>query len=184
MWITQHIVARAFVWLAAMAMPVQGLPSVACGCARVTHIIETIESSQDCCSASNQSDAGRCPCTGAKVCHCGEDSCCKRQESTCCCKNPAAEQCCCSNVSCPCSAEGNCSCGANCQCGKNNTPSVPVAPPVESNSTDRVVADSAAIPSVATIHQPSTSRHQLGVYVGADALTSLDRCVILCRFTT
>ncbi len=182
MWITQHVVARTFVWLAAMVIPVQGLPSVACGCTRVTPAIGAAVPSQACCSATYQPTPTRCPCTGAKICRCGKSSSCKRQVHTCCSARPEQHSCC-SVGSCSCSDEGTCSCGANCQCGKKSTPPKPVAPPAENNSTERIVADSTALASLATIYQPCPTRQDLDVSAGTGALTSLDRCITLCRFT-
>ncbi len=182
MWITQHIAARTLVWLAAMVIPVQGFPSVACGCTRDTTAIEESVSSQACCNATSQTTSSRCPCTGANICRCGEDSSCKRQDRTCCSARTALHSCC-SGSGCACCAEGTCSCGANCQCGNNNAPTNPVAPPVENNSNERIVADSTALASLATIYQPCPTRHQLDVSAGTDASSSLDRCITLCRFT-
>lgn len=133
MWITQHIAARAFVWLAAVTIPLQGLPSVACGC-----------------SIGYTSDLQSC-CSGVKVCRCGDN---------------------------------NCSCGTSCQCGQDdNTPTEPAAPPIESSSPVRIIADSAATAFSAAIYQLSSTRRNASVGAEADASAALDRCVTLCRFT-
>ncbi|QEG35813.1 hypothetical protein Pr1d_31190 [Bythopirellula goksoeyrii] len=182
MCITQHIAARILIWLAAIAIPMQGVPTVACECSKVSHSPTKIESSEGCCCTDSQAESGRCPCTGAKVCHCGEDSSCKQQSRTCCSVSPERHSCC-SGGTCPCCADGNCSCGANCQCGKNNAPTEPVCPPVENNSPERIIADATVLASLATIYQPCPTHQSLSVTVGSESLTSLDRCITLCRFT-
>lgn len=182
MYITHHIAARTLIWLAAIAIPMQGVPTVACNCSRVTHSPKEIEPSQGCCSSASQQGLCRCPCTGATVCHCGEDSSCKQQTHSCCSESPEKKSCC-SGGTCPCCAEGNCSCGANCQCGKSSAPTEPVCPPVENNSPERIIADSTALVSLATIYQPCPTRHYLSVSADSALLTSLDRCITLCRFT-
>ena len=192
MWITQHIAARTFVWLAAVTIPVQGLPSVACGCTSgITSAVE-VEQSKGCCCADSssvagttpasccsQQTAGPCRCTGARICRCGEASPCQQQSSTCCSGSKASNSCCSRGDS-----TTGCSCGDNCQCGKSNTPTKPAAPPVENSSPERNLVDSAAGTFSDTVYLPSTTRQHTDLCAGADAaLSALDRCVTLCRFT-
>ncbi len=73
MWITRLITARTFVWLAAMAIPFQGLPSATCGCTTVEHSSETSSCCQQesaCCSsvALPEND---CQCS--TDCQCGDN---------------------------------------------------------------------------------------------------------------
>ena len=192
MWITQHIAARTFVWLAALAIPMQGVPSTACGCTSNATCSNEAEQSQNCCCASSptafsetassccsQEAVGTCRCTGAKVCRCGEASACHQQSRTCCSRNKTSNSCCLSNDS-----KTGCSCGDNCQCGKSNTPAEPVAPPVENSSPERNLVDSTAAASFETAYLPSktTSWHS-DLCFGVDVLSALGRCVTLCRFT-
>ena len=157
MWITQHIAARTFVWLAALTIPVQGMPSVACGCTSGMQCSVEVEQSQGCCCASSpsgtdttpasccsQQTVGPCRCTGAKVCRCGEASPCHQQNRTCCSGKKASNSCCSGDNS-----TNGCSCGDNCQCGQNNTPAEPAVPPVDNSSPERILVDSAAASSAA-----------------------------------
>ena len=192
MWITKHIAARTFVWLAAATIPVQNLPSVACGCTSgMTCSVEAGQSQGCCCASSSsvssstpasccgQKAAGPCRCTGAKVCRCGEASPCHQQSRTCCSGNKTSKSCCSGN-----DCRTGCSCGDNCQCGKSNTPAEPAAPPVENSSPERNLVDSAAAASFEAAYLPSTTRRQhFNMCAGVDVLSALDRCVTLCRFT-
>jgi hypothetical protein len=200
MWITQQITARIFVWLAAVVIPFQGVPSTTCGCTTAGVRSHETNVTQSCCDSSlatpgktsasccSQKRIGRCCCTGAKVCRCGEGSPCRRQSRACCSVQATNGSCCSGSDSvarqkagCQCGAD--CPCGANCQCGKPNAPSEPAAPPVENSSPERIVASSAAVASLATVCQPSTTRQHLDRCAKADALAAVDRCITLCRFT-
>jgi hypothetical protein len=173
MWIAKYTAARTLIWLAAFAVPVQGLPPAACGCTKTA--------ATNCCERSPIS-AGRCPCTGAQVCRCGESSSCHNPSPTCCSKQNAAPSCC----HC-CSSSGNsgtCPCGSNCQCGKSNAPEAPATPPTENNnSSERIVADATSAGSFAGLYSPDMTQRNLDFNVRAAALGALDRCVVLCRFT-
>ena len=149
MWITQHIAARVFVWLAAVTIPMQGLPAATCGCHSIVTCSHETKPIASCC-ASNLAASSKTSARREKAsCHCG----------------------------------ANCQCGPNCQCGKNNAPAEPAVPPAENSSPKRIVADSSAAASFVTVYQPSTTRQHLEKCVGPDALTALDRCATLCRFT-
>ncbi len=157
MWITQHIAARTFVWLAAVAIPLQGLPAVACGCDSVVTCSHEIETTPNCCSTV-KAEAG-------------------------CCSTDKTSGCCCSKGDSKAAGNSCCPCGDNCRCGENNVPAEPTAPPVENSSPERIVADSLAATSFATVYQLSATRRHSNVSAGADVLTALDRCATLCRFT-
>ena len=174
MWITEHIAARTLIWLAAVAIPVQGLPPAACACTKVV--------SETCC-ASSQNSPGRCPCMGAEICRCGESSRCHKPSPSCCSEQNAAPSCC---HSCCCSRDSNgtCPCGSHCQCGKNDAPKAPATPPTENNnSSERIVADATSAGSFADLYNPDMTQRNLDFNAGAAALGALDRCVVLCRFT-
>jgi len=180
MWITHSITTRLFVGLATLAIPFQGLPAAACGCAQavfqssgmsgpsITSRLATSRLAQetDCCS---QSSAGQCPCTGASVCRCGE------VEPTCCSGASATDS--------GCQCAGGCQCGDNCQCGQDNTPTEPTLPPVEESSPDRIAVNSTSTASFSTVFLPPNVRLHLGRNARAHALTALDSCTRLCRFT-
>lgn len=171
--ITQHIAARTFVWLAAVAIPLQGLPAFTCGCDSVATCSHKTETVPSCCS-TGKTNSG----------------CCSKNKTTasCCSKDKSSGSCCSSDEAKTtgkggCLCEGSCTCGANCQCGKDSVPAEPTAPPVENSSPKRVVADSAAAASIAAIYQPSSTGRHPNVCTGATALSALDRCATLCRFT-
>jgi hypothetical protein len=170
MYFTQPITSRLIVWLAAIAIPFQGMPTAACGCARTSGM--TAVTVLSCCS---QPSTGQCPCTGAAVCRCGESSSCCQSEPSCCSGDTTSES------SCECGT--GCQCGDNCQCGKGNVPIKPAAPPVENSSPERIVSGSASAATVSTVFLPAFSRQHLELSAGAIALTALASCSRLCRFT-
>ena len=192
MWITHNIAARTFVWFAAMAIPLQGVPTAECGCTSNATCSNKVEQLKGFCCASSssafestpatccgQKAAGPCRCTGAKVCRCSEASLCHQQSRTCCSVHKASNSCC-SGDKCA----TDCSCGDNCQCGKNNTPAEPAAPPAGNSSPERILVGSAeAASSEAAYLSSLATRQHLELSVGMDALSALDRCVTLCRFT-
>lgn len=160
MWITQQLVARSLVWLATVAIPVQGLSTTTCyGC-----------NSGMACSSSFS--AAQTSCCSQQVAGSWQP-----ENCACCSGNEAGSSCCSSDNS-----TTGCSCGDNCQCGTSNVPAEPVAPPVENNSSERILADSIEAASFATVSLPSTTRQQSNVHVGVNSLTAHESCVILCRF--
>lgn len=180
MWITEHIAARTLIWLAALAIPVQGMSSPTCGCMNSTTSSVRTEGSPDSCCASGSSKSRHCPCTGAEVCHCGEASPCHKPAHACCSKRSATPSCC----HCCCSKDSNetCPCGANCQCGKKDRSEVPATPPVENHSPNRIVADAVTVGCYAEFNLAEATSQHLDVCVWASAISALQRCVILCRF--
>ncbi len=196
MWITKRIAARTLIWLAAVTVPVQGLPAAACGCTSGRSCCQKDEKSGSCCCAAKshasgkpqhsccqQRSADRCRCTGAKVGRCGESSPCRKQSRSCCAERVATGTRCAANNS---DTFGvlACKCGVNCQCGTSKEPREPVAPPVENNNpTEKMASDSGSIARDATAHAPQITQRHADACVEADALTALDRCASLCRFT-
>jgi len=188
MWMTKHIIGRTLVWLAAVTIPVQGLPAAQCGCSSSGQTLEEANEKSSACCAGNliatnrpeayccsQPIAGRCPCTGAEVCRCGETSSYCQQRPACCSVGDA------SGSSCQCGT--GCQCGDNCQCNQDSVPAQPAIPPVENSSTERILTNSAATASCGIVYLPSATRQHLDLHAGANALTALDCCVALCRFT-
>lgn len=174
MWITKYTAARTMIWLAAFAVPVQGLPPEACACTKAA--------TADCC-ANRQASPRRCPCTGAEVCRCGESSPCQKSSHSCCSEQKIAPSCC-PDCCCSSGCNGKCACGPNCQCRKNDAPKALETPPTENeNSTERIVADANSAGLLTDLYIPSTTRQHLRFYTVAAALGALDRCVVLCRFT-
>lgn len=190
MWITRGITARTLIWLAAMTVPVQGLPAASCGCATSDQSrCQTVEQSKRCCattavttkhSCCQEQIAGPCRCTGAKVCRCGDKNPCRERAHACCTERATTHSCC---SSCDTAGESACPCGINCQCGQSKEPSKPAAPPVENNTAEKVASDSVSTVSLATVVQPPIARRTLDSSAMTDALAALDRCATLCRFT-
>lgn len=170
MWITNNIAARTLIWLAAITIPVQGLPAAPCGCI----------GGKSCCQ---RQVAGSCGCTGAKVCRCGETGPRRTPAKSCCVARLEKETC--RSTSGSTSSKGcACQCGTNCQCGSSKEPREPATPPVEHNNpTEKVVSDSLAVVSVATVYQSRFTRRSPDASVELDARAALDRCAALCRFT-
>jgi len=162
MWITQSVATRIFVWLAAIAIPFQGLPSASCGCARA-EMFSYGPSKTNCCNKS-----------GARVFRIGETNFCCQAEPTCCSAKVISDG--------NCQCDAGCQCGDDCQCGKSNVPAEPSVPPVGNNSHERIVADSIGTVDYVAFYLPSTTRQRVELHAGANALTALACCVALCRF--
>ena len=156
MWITRDIVARTLIWLAAIAVPVQGLPAASCGCASDK---TSCKAGDACCCSAEIVRRGRCCCTTRQV-----------GTAHSCCSKAAGGQ------------ESACKCGLNCQCGKPKQPK-PATPPVENNRTEKVASNSFTTVSVAIVYRPETTRRRDGRCAHVDVVTALDRCTSLCRFT-
>lgn len=159
MWTTRSITARTLIWLAAITVPVQGLPATSCGCTSGTSCCNARQSQGCCCSAEKVRD-GRC--------------CCARREAE------SGHSCCSKAKS---SHDSVCKCGINCQCGKakQSQPATPTQP--ENNSAEKIASDVAnAVCVVAADQPPVTPRGSQGA-VQSDAFTAQDRCISLCRFT-
>lgn len=191
MYFVRPLIARTMVWLAAVATPLQGLPTASCGCtAGSDTVVATMkaDTATSCCKKSTRA----CPCTGASICRCGEGSRCSQSNARSCCSSAngghaSAQASCCRTCSCCCcggdSGGAGCSCGDNCRCSESEPPTNPATPPVEDSQPDRVLVASSmpvalndALPIV-----PRASR--LDIAAMAASLPTVDRCVSLCRFT-
>ncbi len=185
MWITRSITTRLFVWLAAIAIPFQGLPSATCGCTPIVSASSEVSGPSEIGGSSKTSDLGpnccsqpnaaQCSCTGAEVCRCGETSSCSNSKKSCCSGENTFDS--------ECQSKTGCQCGDNCQCGKSSVPTEPVSLPVENNSLERIATGSITFASRSTVSQLSFSRQHRELDVGANTLTALGSCVALCRFT-
>jgi len=171
MWITQPISTRLFVWFAAIAIPFQGLPSASCGCTVGDIFSNEISKTQSCCHSSQTVDA-----KPASACCQAVTTCCSASGKSGCCSASGK-----SGGNCPCGV--GCQCGDDCRCGENNVPVVPSVPPVDNNSPERIVADSAGATVFTNFYSSSATRAHVDLQVGAHALTALACCVALCRFS-
>lgn len=156
MWTNQHIAARTLIWLAAIAIPVQGLPAASCACS-VSH---------PCCQQEKLKDGG---CATEKP---GDDCCSARRQAA------LAHDCCC----CQRGKDPGCKCGPGCQCGKAK-PTEPAAPPIENDRpTEKVVSGAAFAGLIAAVAPYSrNATPQLDASRELNAASALDRCVILGR---
>lgn len=171
MGLCQNITAKALVWLAAILVPVDALPLVACDCGNGSPQSAALKSAR-----TDASPATKCP-------HCAARS---RAEHSCCGTAEYSAQhkcCCCGNGPCHCCCKGKMgSHGGPCQCAANKPAQEPASLPSNSrtentksslgSSSDTVVTV-VAVPSVVlalAAQQPSRS-----------ASTSLERLSTLCR---
>ncbi|QDV73791.1 hypothetical protein Spa11_19900 [Botrimarina mediterranea] len=185
-----HIAARTLVWLAAIAMPLQGVQTSACGCTNSSTQASNATHSGGPARCCGKPTTGACPCTGAELCRCGKDSSCCQPKASCC--STALPKCsgasCCHGRSC-CSggseetSNNGCSCGDNCQCGQSDSPSQPSTPPAEDTPTERVLLalTMPSAPNGVALSLPERCRFDFLAL--AASLPAVDRCVSLCRFT-
>lgn len=176
MWMSKTITTRIMVCLAALTVPLQGLPAASCHCCPGQSQTDT-----ECCSeqgSSTDSQTTRCRCTGAAVCHCSDDA---ELPSI---SAPTLES---RPSDITCSSEiqavesGTCSCGTDCHCGSHHQPVSPLAPaPVENNPAEKLV-DFPEVVFVVTIDNLSQTAGK--THFNAAPQAALDRCVSLCRFT-
>ena len=160
MWTTKYIAVRSLIWLAALAVPIQGLPAADCGCASSKKCCQGYEQSAGCCCSEVKVREGRCCCSGKRV---------------------VAERSCCCQVGITPDSSG-CNCGSNCPCDQEHQPE-PATPPVENEPSQKVVGEMASAISAPTTYQPDRPQSQHDASLEADFHSSLDRCACLCRFT-
>lgn len=149
------IAVRLGIWLAAIAIPVHTCPAANCGCS----------------NSCFNSRAIRCCCSPEK-----------REGHTCCCFAESANcpLTCCSQGDRKATSETGCS--GNCRCGQSKTPA-PFTPTSQESPAEKVSqeAHSANPTMLISIAKPSEHKHANASQ--SDALTALDRCAALCRFT-
>ena len=157
MWTTNRFAARTLIWLAAIAVPVQGISAASCGCARSKSCIQKNETSNDrrCCTGT-QAVARQTCCSAAQP----------ETASTCCCSKTSEEQ-------------GDAgTCGKSCQCSSAEQRPMPTTLPVDKNMTGKLRADSASTDVITGVDQQHGNASST-----TDALGAQDRCVSLCRLT-
>ena len=158
MWNIRKLVAHSLMWLAAIAAPAQAFPVPSCGCS---------------CNKASASKQMRC-----KGCCCSKE---RVREGDCCCtqRKQTAAQSCCSNLG---PKKSVCNCGVNCRCGKTGSSSAATVP-VCNKAAHRAVIDLASSDYGKIFDGRSTARRQDRGYEQRNAVSALDRCVSLCRFT-
>jgi len=159
MWITRHFASRTLIWLAAIAVPGQMLPTPSCQCSGSKACCRESEHSQHCCGAIEKSRAGGC-CRSQEIAA-GRHSCCGRSHG---------EQ------------ESQCWCGVDCTCREVQQPA-PAQRPVQDSSTAKVVDGAVSTPAVVTDDSQGHLIGRVGRSLGSAAPTAQDRCVGLCRLT-
>jgi hypothetical protein len=158
MWTSKYLAARVLIWLAAIAVPLQGVPAKSCGCV----------DSKTCCQKDTESNC--CWCRSAE----------KARGWCCSARRQAAAHACCGDHT---GQKSGCQCGSRCQCGQSKPPQ-PTAPPVESNTpAEKVVSDGASAAFIADVVLPEVAQSHFGAAIELGTATALDRCVFLCRFT-
>lgn len=158
-----NVTKYTVIWTMAVAIPFQRLPARSCGCT-VSHEAAnastcghcTHESTGSCCSARS---AGHSYCSGAR-----------RQSNT---------SSCCGKSKCNCH---HCTCGIHCPCQQGKQ-LPPTAPPVEQRSLDKVFSLALAPISIAVIVPSIESQRPIATLAAGDAISGMERCISLCRFT-
>jgi len=155
--ITKHVL----IWTMATVIPFQGLPARSCGC---TASHKATSTSPHC---SHKDGASCCSARSAGHSYCSDAL---RQAKT---SN------CCGKAKCDCQ---HCRCGIYCPCQQGKQVP-PTAPPVEQRSLDKVINLALAPVPVAAIVPSSESQRPVVTLASWDAMSGLDRCISLCRFT-
>lgn len=156
------LIRHTFLWLAAVAVPIQGLPSVSCGCASARAGQSQIEASggNDCCSD-----------TAELV----ENSCCAARSS----KSDVDGCCCCRNGN----RSSTCQCGDDCRCGKSTDPKPAVPPAPNTNTTQKITSIVLVTSAVGLYVTPPGREDDQGSLTHIICVPAAQKCVHLCRFT-
>jgi hypothetical protein len=159
MFTTHHLAVRLLIWLAAIATPLQGLPTATCGCS-------------DSRGSRDTSRHAQCGCCSASAIH-GKGCCSPQTEDN---RSP-----CCSPT------EGHrrssCQCGVNCRCGEQPQP-VPATPAGDHDSGgDKTGFSATSTPICAAISPLGIAAGRVQLSIEAISPSALERCIFLCRFT-
>lgn len=157
---TRHTAARTLIWLAALAIPVQGLPASSCGCTGGKACCREVGQRPGCCCAAERVREARC--------------CCARRETE------AGQSCCGKAQSGP---DSGCRCGTHCRCGKTSQPTPATPTPVEHDSMEKLVSHAASTVSVDSVDQHLVMPRRNEGARESGAFTAQDRCIRLCRLT-
>lgn len=163
----KNTLARTLIWLAAISVALQSLPTT-CACSDCTAFVETGPGNRNCCCAAAKVREGRCCC-------------CRRKASAGTCQGVDARHSCCKSRHAK--PASGCSCGLNCQCGKSKQPPTTPVPVENTSPTEKVNKDTLSVAYVATASQAGVRTHNDGVANAIPAIGALDRCVNLGRFT-
>lgn len=157
MWTTGSLYSRILICLAALTVPLQGLPAATCTCCPGHGLTVA-----DCCSSQNNSTS--CCCTGASLCQCSDSD----ADSACCDDNQVGEP-------------TACHCGSSCHCGESHSTPIPLTPaPVQKTPTEQLTESSRSASTTTLITQVRTTR-PVSCFSGSER--AADRCACLCCFT-
>ncbi len=165
---SHHIAAQTLIWLAALTVPVQGVPTASCGCGNREACCGTIERSACCCCTEARVREGRCCCTGKRLVSVGSPCCVSHRASASSCKF--------------CQTASDCTCEEACQCGTNRQ-NVPATPPAGNSVVEKLASDFVSAPAFATACPLQVTRQHDDSSSALDGLAEVDRCASLCRFT-
>lgn len=169
---SRQIAAKCMLWLAAVLVPMQGLPAAGstCACSLAAENAAALGDDKN-APAAETSDR----CGNRKA---GESPACCETRASCC----PTKRCCCHSGAKGC--QGSCPCGASCHCGEPRTPKPPV-PPMGSQTIGKALVEAIVASSHGSVFPLETQLplpcHPVE-FCAAD--TALSRCILLCRFTT
>jgi len=158
-----NITMRTLIWLVAFSMPVQSLPAASCECDASTSFCEQAEQSKRKCCSATKGREGQ-PLRAVSV-------------ASCCSGSPKGSA---SRTTC-CNADAACDCGTSCHCGEEKPPTP--TPPVKDIAPEQVPFDLVSASSAVVAYLPQFSQRSANTSSLSAALTAVNRCVFLCRFT-
>ena len=153
----------ALILTTTVAIPFQGLPARSCGCT-ASH------------EAASASTCGHCDFEYAA------SGCSARSAGHGCCSGAlrqAKRSSCCGKAKCECQ---NCTCGIYCPCQQGKQVP-PTAPPVEQRPLDKVLTLGLSTVSMAAVIPTMKSQRSIVTLAACDAMSGVERCISLCRFT-
>lgn len=161
MWTTGSLYTRILICLAALTVPLQGLPAATCTCCPGYALADA-----DCCSSQDKSVP--CCCTGASRCQCSETASHGDSLSACCDDSQTVES-------------ATCQCGADCHCGESPANPIPLTPaPVQKSPTEQLTETKTSELTLTLITQVQATKPINCISVSEYAS---DRCACLCCFT-
>ena len=153
----RQLATKTLVWLAAVLVPLQSLPTAACCCATA--------SQQDSDAEQRQGSGSACCLSATSCCastHAQSLSCCKTTHQA-----PAK---------CSCQTTGVCS------CRPHNSPSPsPQAPPEGGRQVVHIASQPVAVVSLCLDDSRGSTSASHGAW--SSACSGFERCIVLCRFT-
>lgn len=164
-----RIASKLFIWLTAIAMPLQTGWAAGCGCVSARDLDATV---------SNASvPMGCCCCTQPRT-----RACCERKST--CCQMGKPKRSCCDRVG-EAKRCGGCQCGPNCHCADRHDSSPQPLAPAPHNERDQSQVK-LTLPHTVTTDVTSAENTSCLLQAASDRAISTPGtqvCVLLCRFT-